>query len=179
MFRLRQCGIGIPIVAITSHVHREDLQRCIKAGATQSVTKSFSKQELCNLVARYIGLSERSADMDETASGNPRIARAAIKFLNRLERTVPQLRTAHEQRDWRRMQSLIHPLTSGRMFGFGSVTETVRELAISLRRLTQAQDEIVAKAQYLELLASRLDLDRARLVEWCAEPPAESSRTND
>jgi signal transduction histidine kinase/DNA-binding NarL/FixJ family response regulator len=170
--RLRQRGIAVPIVAITAHLHREDLHRCLEAGANQFVSKGATKQEIVSSLARFVGDSDVSddgirADVVETVGDNPRIARAVLKYLTRFDRSLKPIREAAQRREWRQVGALIHSLTPGKMFGFGVITDAVRDIAATIRTIAQGEDDLIAKVQYLEMLAAKLCEERVALEEFC------------
>jgi two-component system, sensor histidine kinase len=44
--KLRQAGFRRPIIALTAHAMRSDLERCLKAGCDETITKPISKSNL-------------------------------------------------------------------------------------------------------------------------------------
>jgi hypothetical protein len=53
------------------------------------------------------------------------------------------------------------------MFGFGVITDAVRDIAATIRTIAQGEEDLIAKVQYLEMLAAKLSEDRAALEEFC------------
>ena len=45
---------GIPIVAVTAHAFKEDMERCLKAGMNSCITKPFKRQELFREIERLV-----------------------------------------------------------------------------------------------------------------------------
>ena len=51
--RLRAAGYAGPIIALTAHAMRDDIERCLAAGCTEHAAKPIDRQQLLSLVAKY------------------------------------------------------------------------------------------------------------------------------
>lgn len=51
---LRADGWTGPIIAVTAHAMLEDRQRCLDAGCTDYLAKPIDKQQLLDVVGRYL-----------------------------------------------------------------------------------------------------------------------------
>lgn len=52
-FKLRQLGLKIPIIALTAHAMKEDLQKCLSVGCTGYLSKPFRREGLIKIITRY------------------------------------------------------------------------------------------------------------------------------
>jgi len=50
---LRKKGIQTPIIAMTAHAMREDLQKCLHAGCNDYISKPFRRANLVSMIQRY------------------------------------------------------------------------------------------------------------------------------
>ncbi|WP_429884722.1 response regulator [Geoalkalibacter halelectricus] len=51
---LRQRGFGMPIIAMTAHTQKDDVQRCMDAGMDDFLAKPFRQQELFNVLDKWL-----------------------------------------------------------------------------------------------------------------------------
>jgi len=51
--KLRKKGCTTPIIALTAHAMREDLDKCMRAGCTDFLTKPYKRENLVALIAHY------------------------------------------------------------------------------------------------------------------------------
>ena len=180
MEHLRAGGVQAPIVAVTAHLHREELQKCIAAGANQFVSKASSMDEILLIAEQYIGaLPNREADSEtllkDSATARIVMAKAKLKYLNRFERSLAPLRETVERRQWARVSKILHPLSSAKMFGFTHVTEELRIISMQLHRLFSSEREVSAQIANLALLEkplaeARLAIERELRELEGAEP---------
>jgi CheY-like chemotaxis protein len=51
--RLRHIGFKVPIIALTAHAMKDDLDKCLKVGCDSYLSKPFRRDELLDLVRRF------------------------------------------------------------------------------------------------------------------------------
>lgn len=168
MEQLRARGVTVPIIAVTAHLHREELQKCIASGANQFVSKASSMDEILFAAEQFIGVvSENSVYEDLLSTDSPQahavMTRAKLKYLDRFERSMEPLKEAVRGKKWGRVNKILHPLSSAKMFGFTHVTEELRSIAMVLHRLLQNEKEAIGQIEQLALLERPLQEARRRI----------------
>jgi CheY-like chemotaxis protein len=174
MEQLRAGGVQAPIVAVTAHLHREDLQKCIAAGANQFVSKASSVDEILLIAEQYIGvLPSRELDkgdlLADSTRGREVMANAKLKYLSRFERSLAPLQEAVKRKQWARVSKILHPLSSAKMFGFTHVTEELRIISMELHRLFLSEREATAQIEHLTMLLKPLTEARAAIERELSE----------
>ena len=168
MEQLRAGGVQVPIVAVTAHLHREELQKCIAAGANQFVSKASSMDEILLIAEQYLG-ARPSRELDkgdllaDSTRGREVMANAKLKYLNRFERSLAPLQEAVKRKQWARVSKILHPLSSAKMFGFTHVTEELRIISMELHRLFLSEREATAQIEHLTMLLKPLTEARAAI----------------
>jgi PAS domain S-box-containing protein len=56
--RLRAAGYAGPIIALTAHAMREDIERCLAAGCNEHAAKPIDRKQLLSLVAKYLMVAQ-------------------------------------------------------------------------------------------------------------------------
>ncbi len=62
--RLRQQGYTGPILALTAHAMKDDMQKCLDAGCDNYLTKPIEREQFLGTIAAYL---KRPAATDEPA----------------------------------------------------------------------------------------------------------------
>jgi CheY-like chemotaxis protein len=168
MEQLRARGVTVPIIAVTAHIHRDQLQKCIASGATQFVSKASSMDQILFSAEQFIGVvAENAVYKDLLSTDSPHakavMSRAKLKYLARFERSMGPLKDAVHKRKWGRVGKILHPLSSAKMFGFTHVTGELRSIAMVLHRLLQNEKEAIGQIEQLSLLEGPLEEARKKI----------------
>jgi signal transduction histidine kinase/CheY-like chemotaxis protein/HPt (histidine-containing phosphotransfer) domain-containing protein len=149
---LRQRGITVPIIALTAHAMKDELDRCLQAGCSSCLSKPVDIGVLLQTVhATVVGGKpaapapsappqttwERPSDAVFSEGGDfiqstlpPKFADIVGRFVPQLKQMVRDLRAAFEQRNLPTLHRLTHALKgSAGMAGFNSFTEPTERLS--------------------------------------------------
>jgi two-component system sensor histidine kinase/response regulator len=66
--RLREAGVGTPIVAVTASVQQEELKRALAAGMNGTLTKPFKKKDLLPVLERWVAAAAPAPATGDRAS---------------------------------------------------------------------------------------------------------------
>ena len=58
--QLRRQGYTGPILALTAHAMKDDMQKCLDAGCDAYLTKPIEREQFLSTIARYVSLSRTS-----------------------------------------------------------------------------------------------------------------------
>jgi CheY-like chemotaxis protein len=54
--KIRASGSNIPVIAVTAYAMHDDRERCLEAGCNDVITKPLHREEILNLVRKWITL---------------------------------------------------------------------------------------------------------------------------
>ena len=139
-------GCPAPVIALTANAMKEDRDQCLRAGCREFITKPVSREQLQDLVSRYLPSEKvavcpeaqpiRSLLLDE----EPGLEYLVERFISRL----PQLLQGFEKRamngDWEELRREIHQLKgSGGAYGFPVLTDLACRIETALERQRYAE----------------------------------------
>ena len=111
-----ELGLTLPIVALTAHSGKEELERCLAAGMTDFVAKPFDELELFGLVTKLLSNSGECFDFSYLRSlskGNKKIeARILQRFINETPGQLSLLYQAIGTKDITAIKKILHNLQS-------------------------------------------------------------------
>jgi signal transduction histidine kinase/CheY-like chemotaxis protein/HPt (histidine-containing phosphotransfer) domain-containing protein len=191
---LRAAGFETPIVALTANAMAEDRAKCLAAGCTEYLAKPIERQQLLEMVSRFLhkveGDDDGSAETSEavpvsTASENsagpmpsafatdPKYARLLERFVSRLPERVAKLTTQLAAGDMDNLRHTVHNLKgAGHGYGFSAITELAARAEDAIK--SQADRETIdAEVSALAELIRRVDgYDAPREKACVADAPA-------
>ena len=173
--RLRDAGLGVPIVALTAHAMRGDEERCREAGCSHYLTKPIDEERLLAMLAACV--ERGSAPETDSAVARPAPAAHGSTTDFRLETTLPmddaefreivgefivrlrvkleQMRQATASHNWTELSQLAHWLKgAGGTAGFAPLSTAAQRLE---QQAKGGQVEQVERALGdIELLCERI-----------------------
>jgi signal transduction histidine kinase/HPt (histidine-containing phosphotransfer) domain-containing protein len=180
--KLRQGGFTLPIVALTAHAMSEDRKKCITAGCTDYLSKPVSRNDLLEMVRRYLRASPRGAAAESIAvpvaaappvgtvrsdlADDPEIRPFLPEFLDSLPAKVAALASLRRRSDLDALKDALHQLKgTGGLYGFPQITATAEEAERRIKEQGSLQNVREAVESLVRLVRSVEGYDRAREQE--------------
>jgi CheY-like chemotaxis protein/HPt (histidine-containing phosphotransfer) domain-containing protein len=134
--RMRAEGYDGPVVAVTAHAMRDELERCLGAGCDEYVRKPIERTHLLTVLQRFLPRSPTvsAPNADEAPlvcefADDPDMREIVERFVAALPDRVAAMRAALDTADPAALQRLAHQLKGAAGgFGFGPITEAAARL---------------------------------------------------
>jgi CheY-like chemotaxis protein len=166
-----------PIVSMTANVMRESVEACRQAGMDDSLSKPFQRQQIVDVLARWLKMSTLAADslplgrlsfsdgsIDTAAYGRVKAAMGedlpllVIEFLSSTAQFIDDIARAAELRDADTIRSRVHTMQSSCMT-IGAVPLAELAADFGLRAATIEFDGYTGAADGL-----RMEFERVRIA---------------
>jgi CheY-like chemotaxis protein len=171
----RRGWASIPIVALTAHALREEIEKSLQAGCTAHLTKPIRKQALLEAIVEHGRLARASSTTPTTAAVqethgqsdrsepiviemDPDLADLIPEYLERRQQDLENMRAALTSTDYETVRIVGHSMKgSGAAYGFDELTA----IGSSLEQAAKAGDaeairhQLDAMASYLERVELR------------------------
>jgi signal transduction histidine kinase/CheY-like chemotaxis protein/HPt (histidine-containing phosphotransfer) domain-containing protein len=195
---LRAAGVETPIIALTANAMAEDRAKCLAAGCTEYLAKPVERQQLLEMVSRFLHKVEADGDtsaedsdpvpaapvatvsestggpLPSTFATDPKYARLLERFVSRLPERVAKLTSQLAAGDVEGLRQTVHNLKgAGHGYGFTAITELAAraEEAIKAQASHEAIDaEVTALAELIRRIDG-YDAARETAAPASAEPP--------
>jgi CheY-like chemotaxis protein len=155
----------VPVLALTANAFRSDLDRYLKAGINDCLTKPFKEDEFYRKLVALVYPPEELlydlAEVHEMADGDEAfIQRMVRSFLLHMPPIVQQLRTAAAAEQWSQVAKLAHHIKPNLIqFGIAGVEQALQQLmqvptagakspksrAAAVQQLVQQVERVLAK----------------------------------
>jgi signal transduction histidine kinase/DNA-binding NarL/FixJ family response regulator len=156
---LRSLGLQTPIVALTAHAMRDDVDKCLAAGCSGYLAKPVQIDRLIEVIRGAIAAPSRHAEALAAAPGSNRqtapivstlpagiskFQRIVDDFTVKLAEKMDEMHRAHAAGDWNELARLAHWLKgSGGTVGFDCLTAPAAELEKHGKQRNAAAAELV------------------------------------
>ena len=147
----------VPIVALTAHALKEEIERSLAAGCTAHLTKPIRKPELIEAIETYAGRSRPPSSSTIQVRVDSRLRELMPWFLDKRRKEVGVILSALEQSDFEIIRTLGHNMKgSGGGYGLPKVTDlgAAIESAAQQAKIDQVRQLATELGDYL----SRLDI---------------------
>jgi signal transduction histidine kinase/DNA-binding response OmpR family regulator len=190
---LRAAGVEIPIVALTANAMAEDRAKCLAAGCSEYLAKPVERQQLLEMVSRFLHKVDAGDDASAEASNpapvstapnssagvlpstyatDPKYARLLERFVSRLPERVAKLTAQLAAADMDGLRHTVHNLKgAGHGYGFTAITELAARVEEAIKSETP-REAIAAEVTALTDLIRRVDGYDARREKASSDSPA-------
>jgi response regulator RpfG family c-di-GMP phosphodiesterase len=137
-----------PIVALTAHALRDEMQKSLEAGCDAHITKPIRRADLIRAISKYA----RPSRVRPKAQILSQLSDIVPDFMERRKHDVEALRLALETADYKTVHVVAHNLKgSGGGYGFDPISEIGADLedAVDVRDHARMARSIDALAEYL------------------------------
>ena len=159
---LRDKGYAKPIVALTANAMAEDKQICLSAGCDDFVTKPINRQQLSEVVQRYLKPRDNqphdlSPIISTIMEEEPEFADIVERYVEELPKVNERLFAFIKKAEWEELKKEVHNIKGcGGNFGFPNLTEIASEMELQI--LNKNQKELSDLMQKFDTLSQRIYL---------------------
>ncbi|MFO8110443.1 MAG: response regulator [Thermoplasmata archaeon] len=127
----------VPIVALTAHALKEDLDKCIEAGMDDFVTKPVLREKLIEVLEKYLDGSDTDtvsmdvemADLDDLFEGNDEFFTLMLKVAQTFAEQLDSLKDAIEQEDIEKIKIVVHNIKGSAL---NTCSPTMADMTVNL-----------------------------------------------
>jgi signal transduction histidine kinase/ActR/RegA family two-component response regulator len=62
--KIRETDTDIPIISLTAHIHKEQIERCLQAGMNDCLNKPFRQQQLLDILDKWLPIESEACNVD-------------------------------------------------------------------------------------------------------------------
>jgi len=145
----------VPVLALTANAFRSDLDRYLKAGINDCLTKPFKEEEFYRKLVALVQAPEPTlynlAQVYELADGEEAFVERMVRsFLLHIPPTLQQIQTAAAAEQWAQVAKLVHHIKPNLVqFGVASIAQPLQLLMDHPRLEDQASHIREAAVQQL------------------------------
>ena len=137
---LRRAGYTKPIVALTANAMKEDQEKCFKAGCDAFLAKPVKKNDLLEMLARYLTAMPRTQSCSQPIrstllDSEPDMQDMVMAYIQRLPNMIQQVNNAFAQQQLTALKAAIHDIKgTGGAFGFPMLTELAIKIEFQIAK---------------------------------------------
>jgi len=153
---LRASGYSKPIVSLTANAMNDDIERCLKAGATEFLAKPIEIEKLIDVLLKYIptnstpeetiSTDNKEQQKDKAASANNGMSDLILQFIDGLDQRLKTIEQGASENDWEIVAAEAHILKGlGGSFGYPQITDIagLLENLVRTSELSEAGDQVI------------------------------------
>ena len=138
---------AVPIIAMTAHAFKKEIEKCLEAGMTSHVSKPINKEDFIELIyklifsnsvisqpiSKYIERDIPFVDLSylrDMSEGNDIFVQQMISlFRNDYPVLITEMKKAFDEKNWRKLSKVAHKYRSPTVImGMKSVSELAKEI---------------------------------------------------
>ncbi len=147
---MRHGGIDCPIVALTANIMKQDIEKYLVSGFSDTLAKPIQLETFYQKLTWYLDkekqTSERYMDIAANIAGSDELVKLKADFkakLNQLSREFAKLAAEH---NWQQLQSQAHQVKgSAGSLGFEQLTVTAADIELCLKQKCYEQAEVATR----------------------------------
>lgn len=145
--KLRSRHIETPILALSAHAFKEDVEACLKAGADAYLTKPFRVQDFLRTVSARLS---HTGSQSASARSDDAVVRAAVgkrhntesrlqeirdRFVGGLPQSLSMIREAGAKSNWTEVREMVHKMAgSAGLLGYPALSGQSRDVEVAIKR---------------------------------------------
>lgn len=169
---LRNNGYAGPIIALTAHAMKGELEHCLEAGCDDFVSKPVQRKDLIDTVSSYfsnrmppkIEPEYSKAPILSTFDLNDEVLKDLLpQFIEKLPRLFSEIKDAFDSQNWKKLGALCHQLKgAGGSYGFPDISQACKSIETSLSDHSTDNHELQKGVDHLSRILDRINLGASR-----------------
>ncbi|WP_144392719.1 sensor histidine kinase [Pleionea sediminis] len=134
-----QSGVKSPIIALSANVMKQDIEKYIKIGCKESLSKPIDRKELYQCLKQYLKSPEEKTEEPIDFYNTDAIKKLSRDYLIRLEKDYNELNDAIEKIEWSALSKPAHRIKGAAgNFNYDGVSAAAADIEIAVKDCQRA-----------------------------------------